>query len=120
MWTIFAFDQAWPEFLHRWADISSIATFLLALGGSLWFFPTYWFGQRELQKKQRKLEDYLKAAGETRSLLRIVGEVGLTQEEIIQASFRSQHIRSEAVHDKETTLTVGILFQYVKAELRKP
>jgi hypothetical protein len=118
---MFGCESSSPECLHRWADISSIATFLLALGGALWVGPHYFWRLRELRKKQKTLENYLKSEQETRSLLRIVGATGLTQDEIIQASFRSQHIRRVPIHDNKTTLTVGILFQYVETpELRRP
>jgi hypothetical protein len=102
--------------LHDWADLTSIATFALAAPGvavGLWGYARFRLDRRQ---KRLKLENYLK--GEIgkydfgrRSILKIVSEIGLTKDEIIQSSFRSKHIARYPFHD-EKGLTTSILFQY--------
>ena len=47
-----------------------------------------------------------------RSILRIMRDIGLTQEEIIQGSIQSKRIVRRVVGDKETGLATDLLFEY--------
>jgi hypothetical protein len=102
--------------LHDWADLASIATFILAAFGSalgLWGYLHFLW---ELRQKRLKLENFLKGelGGDDhgrRSVLRIVSAIGLTEDEIIQASFRSKHVARHRFYD-DAGITRAILFQY--------
>ncbi|HEX4293065.1 MAG TPA: hypothetical protein VHZ29_02930 [Rhizomicrobium sp.] len=102
--------------LRTWSDVASIATFVLAALGSalgLWCYMRF---QWDLRQKRLKLENYLKAelGGDDlgrRSVLRIISAIGLTETEIIQASFRSNHVARHRFYD-EQGMTRTILFQY--------
>jgi|GEM_PF-4752365 len=39
-------------------------------------------------------------------------EVGLTETEILQASFKSEHIERSSIVDKESNRAVGLVFGY--------
>ncbi len=98
----------WLGFL---ANIAAILTALVAVVGSIWFVL-------ERSAKQRRLEAYLKAerdAGEDkgqRSILHLVARVGLTEQEIMQASFRSKHIGRVLTTNKLDGMAKDILFEY--------
>lgn len=119
MFSFFAYDQASAELLHHWADIASVATFILAaIGSGLGLFGYIQYLWDRLRKR-RMMEDYLKRVlaeklkddDGTRSTLRIISEIGLTEDEIIQSSFRSKHISRHILHN-ERGITDAILFRY--------
>ena len=89
------------------ANVAAICTAVVAV----WF----WRSQNE---KMRKLEDYLKKEKEAgrdngqRSILHLVARVGLTESEIIQASFKSEHIERRIKEDQNTGLAGSILLEY--------
>jgi hypothetical protein len=104
--------------LHDWADAASVATFILALAGaSIGFASFVWVLWDRLQKRL-KLERYLKAEKEKkkdngrRSILRIISDLGLTEDEIVQLSFRSKRIIRRRHADDDSSLTSAILFEY--------
>lgn len=109
--------------LHTWADIAAILTFV---GAALAY------GRYEVAAilKRRKLEDYLrtekirvqeedknKPPADRRegkfSIVHIMKDVGLTEDEIIQASFRSRKIRRFVTKKPPTNIADDLLFQYV-------
>ena len=98
----------WLGFL---ANIAAIVTALVALIGSAWYIV-------ERGGKRRRLEEYLKAerdAGKDkgqRSILHLVARVGLTEQEIMQASFRSKHIERVLTTNKLDGMAKDILFEY--------
>ena len=71
-----------------------------------------------LAGQRRRLEAYLKAerdAGEDkgqRSILHLVAKVGLTEDEILQASFRSKHIRRVVTSGTLDGMAKDILLEY--------
>jgi hypothetical protein len=110
------------DIVHHWADVASITTLLLAAIGTIlgvWGYLLYLW---DIRRKRRMLEAYLKGEVEDeerrlwdygrRSPMRITSAIGLTTDEIIQASFRSKCIERWALPDPVTKLTVGILFRY--------
>jgi hypothetical protein len=70
----------------------------------------------------KKLESYLKAEKNKeedkgqRSLLHLMIKVGLTESEILQASFKSHHIKRLEKLDPKTHMTEKILFEYTETE----
>lgn len=93
------------------ADAAAILTAIIAA----WGYGCY---RHEQCKKRKKLEEYLKAEklidGDKgqRSILHIVANVGLTESEILQASFSSPHIQRRSVVDEKTKRVTEILFEY--------
>jgi hypothetical protein len=94
------------------ANIASILTAFIAV--------IFWVNYKcEFKTKMEKLETYLKNEklkedkGQ-RSILHLVANVGLTESEIIQASFKSGHIKRRLVKDSETGLANSILLEYVE------
>lgn len=109
--------------LHTWADIAAILTFL----GALFAYLRY---EVSTQCKRHKLEEYLrteklrvqhedrsKPVDERRegkfSVMRIMKDVALTEDEIIQASFRSRKISRFVTKDSDTNIANDLLFQYI-------
>ena len=93
------------------ANIAAILTALVAFAGSAWYVA-------ERRSKRHKLEAYLKAErdkGEDkgrRSVLHLVARVGLTEQEILQASFRSRHIARILTTNKLDGMAKDILLEY--------
>lgn len=99
------------ELIEIVANIAAILTAAVALIVSI----TYTCGQKN---KIKSLEDYLRTerqAGKDkgqRSILHLVANVGLTEAEIIQASFKSRRIKRRLTTDPETDLANSILFEF--------
>ncbi|MGB0572683.1 MAG: hypothetical protein ACPGQM_11585 [Alphaproteobacteria bacterium] len=93
------------------ANIAAIVTALVAFAGSAWYVI-------ERAGKRRRLEAHLKAERDTgkdkgqRSILHLVARVGLTEQEIMQASFRSKHIGRVLTTNKLDGMAKDILFEY--------
>ncbi len=98
------------------ANLSAIATFLIAVFG-------YAYYRWDLRRKRIKLEGYLKEARDKASddergkkgqhtFLHLMKEVGLTEEEILHASFKSEHIERLSIVAKGSKRAVGLLFGY--------
>ena len=98
------------EFL---ANLASILTAIVAV--------IFYFGyQYSISKKRRRLEAYLKSEKEEASsgkqglhtIIHLMAKLGLTEEEILQASFRSKHITRKVAVDPETDRATELLFGY--------
>lgn len=93
------------------ANISAILTAVVAVFG----YGAYRWDQRT---KRKKLERYLqleKATDEDRgqrSLLHLMAKVGMTEAELIQASFRSKHIFRKIAKDDETGRADSMLLEW--------
>jgi hypothetical protein len=102
---------------HKWADWASVLTFLVTFVGALVGVGGYLKYRCEIQRKGKRLEAYLRAEKRKgadkgqRSILRISSDVGLTGDEIIQASFRNPHIGRRIVEDEKGFAKL-ILFEY--------
>ncbi len=96
--------------LHTWADIATVSTFLFGVGAYIWYQCTFY-------RKSKRLEDYLRAEKATgkdqgqRTALQITRQIGLTSDEIIQASFRNPRIGRRVKLDS-AGLADELLFVY--------
>lgn len=99
------------DWLGLVANFAAIATALVAVAGSAWFVM-------ERGAKRRRLEAYLKAERDKgqdkgqRSILHLVARVGLTEPEILQASFRSKHIGRVLTTNKADGIAKDVLLEY--------
>jgi hypothetical protein len=99
------------DWLGLVANIAAILTALVAVVGSAWFVM-------ERGAKRRRLEAYLKAERDKgqdkgqRSILHLIARVGLTEQEILQASFRSRHIGRVLTTNKADGIAKDILLEY--------
>lgn len=93
------------------ANIAAIITAAVALFGYL----AYQIGQC---RKRIKLEQYLRSEKQQgsdngqRSLLHLVANVGMTETELIQASFKSKRIIRRIKQDKNSGLADSILLEF--------
>lgn len=99
------------------ANIAAILTAIVALVG-------YGIYRWDRCAQRRKLETYLKAQKENqslmltdndqgqRSLLHLMAKVGMTEGELIQASFRSNHIKRVVATDRETGRANALLLEW--------
>jgi hypothetical protein len=109
--------------LHNWADVAVIATFILAFLGVFGYLSQLW---GRLQRRL-KLEAYLEGIANTEKLaqhteseeqtqkhtaIHIMKNVGLTQDEIIQASFASKRIERFVHVNRDTGAADYLLFRY--------
>lgn len=98
-------DLAW------WANVSQIITGVLAIGT----IAVYQWG---MWSKQRELEKYLKAEKDgggdkgQRTVLHLMAHLGLTEDELLRASFRSGVIKRALAWDINGKAT-HILFEYM-------
>lgn len=96
--------------LHSWADIASILTAVVGV----FAYVKYQFN---FHRKSKHLEDYLRAEKETgtdhgqRTALQITRTIGLTEDEIIRASFHNRRIGRRVKLDKDG-LAERLLFVY--------
>jgi hypothetical protein len=106
-----------PECLHTLADWSSILTFVVTCIGAtvgVFGYIKYLCGRHW---KSKRLEEYLRAEKAKqvdqgqRSIIQIIREVGLTEDEIIQESFRNPHVGRRAKLG-EDALAKQLLFEY--------
>jgi hypothetical protein len=93
------------------ANIAAILTALVALGASVFYG---W----DRRRKRRQLEAYLKAEKATggnqgqRSILHLMAKLGLTEAELLQASFRSCHIVRRIAPNPATNRAEALLLEY--------
>ncbi len=99
------------ECLEILANLAEILTASVAVAAAAYFAQSQ-------RSKRIKLEDYLRTARienpqrHTYTALHITAKLGLTESEILNASFNSRHIvRLEHVNE-DTNLTDQILFEY--------
>lgn len=103
--------------IHNLTNWASILTFIVTLIAAIVGVGGYVRYRWEIRRKSKSLEEYLraeKAKGEDRgqrSILRILSEVGLTEDEIIQASFRNAKI-SRCVTADEKGFANRLLLEY--------
>ena len=94
--------------------VANIAAILTAVVAAFGYSAYRW---DKCQKRQR-LEKYLKvekAIGKNRgqrSLLHLMANVGMTEAELIQASFRSKHIDRKIAKDDETGRADALLLEW--------
>lgn len=95
------------------ADVASILTATVAAGAAI----IYW---HDTCTKQKRLEDYLRAEYERNSdkcshtIIHLMAELGMTEAEILHASFASKSIIHKRVVDQDTGLAAQLLFAHGK------
>jgi len=101
----------WNEWISVIGDFATIATAIIAAFA--------YFGYRCQQThKREKLETYLRAEKEARkdqgerTVLHLVRHLGMTEDEIMQASFRSKLVERRIGKDPETDLANTLFFVY--------
>jgi hypothetical protein len=98
------------EWLQMLASMASILTATIAAVASLYYSVNK-------RSKRLRLEKYLKiekskSPQEFRSTTRIMAELGMTEAEILAASFSSRHVKRGVRVDTETGFAAEVLFQY--------
>lgn len=100
-----------------WLNVASdLATVVLAIGA----IAAYGWYQIEAIMKRRALEVFLKGQignrtkedNGSRSVLFLASKLRLTEDEVIEAGFRSKKIKPVPGFDKETGRADAILFRY--------
>lgn len=95
--------------LENWASVATIGTAILAavVAGYYWC---------DAISKRWKLEAYLKSKREDKvyqhTILHLMAELSLTEDEVLHSCFRSPHIESLVRKDPKTGLADAILFEY--------
>lgn len=92
--------------LDALANVASILTALIAAGVSVYV----WCDRR---RKRMRLEEYLKAErGCAHTVVHLMANLGMTEAEILHASFASSHVVHKVRKDYETSLASQLLFEY--------
>lgn len=102
--------------LEFWSNWSAILTAFVAVLG----YGKYLFDQRTKRKtlekylKNEKLDSTKTSNGDKgqRSILRLIASLGMTEAEILHASFQSKHIKRLVTADANTGLATDLLLQY--------
>ena len=103
--------MTYAEILSVLGSWAAILTALIAVFGYLVY-------RNDGYQKRLRLEKYLKnekQAGSDkgqRSSLHLIAKLGLTEDEILQSSFRSKHIARRVAKDKETWLANVIFYEW--------
>lgn len=104
------------DWLEVFADIAAIITALAATGYAI----IQWRAKRE---RRMELESYLRDEKRTsgpygknglRSIPHLIAHLGLTESQILEASFHSQHIQRRVRVTDVTDLAKELLFEYVE------
>jgi biotin synthase-related radical SAM superfamily protein len=82
-------------------------------------FVAYFRYSIDLLQKRRKLEKYLRDDGRTHSIIHLVVRLGITEAQVIEASFRSRHIKRLVHVDKVTSLADQVLLEYSETKLSR-
>ena len=98
-------------------DIGEIANYsaIITAGVAVFGYGAYRCDQFG---KRKRLETYLKAEKDVgkdsglRSLLHLMANVGMTEAELIQASFRSKHIGRKIAKNEETGRADALLLEW--------
>lgn len=99
--------------LSCWANLAAILTAVIAVVG---------YGKYQLDAvcRRKKLENYLKKQKTLssdqgqRSIMHLMAHLGLTEAEILQASFTSKQIARKIIKDPDTGYADKLFFEYLK------
>ncbi len=103
------------DLLEILANIAAILTSVVATVAASY----YWWDRKN---KRLKMENYLREAKSrnpdrhTHTALHLMAQLGLTESEILNASFASRHIIRKEHVNKDTSLTDHILFEYQESQ----
>jgi hypothetical protein len=102
------------ELLSTIANVCAILTFLAAVAAWLNFKWERWAKASKLENylKQELLKDEIAGKSGRRTALHLTRHVGLTEDEILRASFFSKHIDRMVSIDPETGRASQLLFFY--------
>ncbi len=104
-----------------WVDLAAILTFIITAIGAFVGVYGYIRYRCEFHRKSKSLEKYLqdkKAEDKPlnkrgqRSVLQIIRDVGVTQDEIIRISFHNPHVARRVKADEISNLATDLLFEY--------
>lgn len=107
--------MSWLEIL---ANLASILTAVVAGGAAVY----YW---HDSCAKRKRLEQYLKAEHEknpdkhTHTVVHLMAKLGMTEVEILRASFASPHVLHKTRKDYDTGMAAQLLFEYSDAPKSK-
>lgn len=93
------------------ANIASIVTALVTASAALYFC-------RDKCLKGKRLENYLRnektsaGAANAHTIIHLMAKLGLTEAEVLHASFKSRHIVQKVRADSNSGLAAAILFEY--------
>lgn len=90
--------------LNILANVASILTALIAVGASLYLWC-------DRNRKRKRLEKYLKAE-RAHTVVHLMAKLGMTEAEILHASFESSLVVHKIRKDYETGLASQLLFEY--------
>lgn len=93
------------------ADLASILTAVVATGAAVYY-------RCDARSKRVRLERYLKSEQEknsntgTHTVVHLMAKLGMTEAEVLHASFASEHIVHKTRKDDDTGLAAQLLFEY--------
>lgn len=100
------------------ADLASVLTAVVAAVAAVYFW-------NEKRSKRHRLESYLRARKRDplastyqHTILHLMAKLGMTEEEILHASFSSRHIVCKIRADHSSGLATELVFEY--SEESKP
>lgn len=98
----------------HWLDALGDIAAIFTAGVALWAYIKFRCDQA---KKQKKLEEYLKARKKNNqdyqhSLLHLMARLGMTESELLSASFNSSHINRLLAQNDSTGRAEAILLEY--------
>lgn len=94
--------------LNELANVASILTALIAAGASVYLWS-------DRHGKRKRLEKYLKSERDrAHTIVHLMAKLGLTEAEILHASFASSHVVHKVRKDYETGLASQLLFEYLE------
>lgn len=103
--------MAW---LSAASDIATVFLAIVAVGAYAWY-------QLDMIRKRRRLESFLKREGPGkrsksdpghRSVLFLASQLRMTEDEVLQAGFRSRKLKCATGFDKDTHRPDVIFFEY--------
>jgi len=100
----------WLAIGGSWAAILTVVIAYFGYGKFLW----------DRRRRRLRLEEYLKNEKANkkdkgqRSILHLVAHLGMTDAEILQASFQSNHVARRLGKDKQTGMASAILFEWTE------
>lgn len=99
------------EYLEIVADVASILTAVVAGGAAIYVTC-------DAHTKRQRLEQYLKSEKQqnpnkhTHSIIHLMAELGMSEAELLHASFKSRHVIHKTRKDNDTGLAAHLLFEY--------
>ena len=100
--------------LEIFANLASVLTALVAALAAVYFW-------NDKRSKRRRLENYLRgrkqdplATTYQHTILHLMAKLGMTEEEILHASFSNRHIVCKIRADHSSGLATELVFEYLE------